>query len=156
MRIGRGFPAKVFLTKRQDPSDVFAPTLLSFVIGSDGTTLTAAISESGCTTDSGGDEGTGGFTVAGTTSTIFSWAISGTTLIISFNASVYQGETITLSYSRASTTDDIKDAAGNYLANFSGSAVTNQSSQPDPSAGEDLTLVGRPIGRLIGRLVGIH
>jgi hypothetical protein len=95
-----------------------------------GTTLTATLSESGCTPASG----TGGFTLGGTSATVASWAISGTTLTLTLSGTVLSGQTVTLSYSRAATTDDIADAAGNFLAAFSAAAVTNNSTQTAPLA----------------------
>lgn len=105
--------------------DTTPPTLGTGTVPTGGVTLTATLSESGCTPASG----TGGFTLGGTTATVASWAISGTTLTLTLSSTVYSGETVTLSYSRAATTDDIADAAGNFLADFSAAAVTNSSTQ---------------------------
>lgn len=106
-------------------ADTTPPTLSSRAVPSGGTTLTATLSESGC----GPASGTGGFTLGGTAATVSSWAISGTTLTLTLSGLVYSGETVTLSYARASTTDDIEDAAGNFLADFSNASVTNNSTQ---------------------------
>lgn len=109
--------------------DTTPPTLASLAVPTTGVTLTATLSESGCTPSSG----TGGFTLAGTSATVASWAISGTTLTLTLSGTVYSGLTVTLSYSRAATTNDIADAAGNFLADFSAAAVTNNSTQTAPS-----------------------
>jgi hypothetical protein len=109
-------------------ADTTPPTLSARTVPSGGTTLTATLSESGCVPASG----TGGFTLGGTAATVASWVISGTTLTLTLSGTVYQGETVTLTYARASTTDDIADAATNYLADFSGAAVTNNSTQLAP------------------------
>ncbi len=106
-----------------------APTLSSPVVPTGGTTLTATLSESGCIPTSG----TGGFTLAGTTAAVASWAISGTTLTLTLSGTVYVGQTVTLSYDRSSTTDDISESTGaEFLADFADAAVTNNSTQVAP------------------------
>jgi hypothetical protein len=110
--------------------DTTPPTLSGAATNTGGTSITATLSESGCTNAAGGSSGTGGFTLAGTTATVSSWAISGTTLTLTLSGAVTNGQTVTYSYARASTTDDIKDAAGNFLADFSGAAVTNNVPPP--------------------------
>lgn len=122
-----GFTALVHL-EVADAGDTTPPTLAGAAVPSAGTTLTATLSESGCTPASG----TGGFTLGGTHATVASWAISGTTLTLTLARKVYLGQTVTLSYSRAATTNDIADAAGNFLADFAGAAVTNGSTQRRP------------------------
>lgn len=103
-----------------------APTLASPVVPSGGVTLTATLSASGCIPTSGA----GGFTLSGTSATVASWAISGTTLTLTLSGTVLSSDTVTYSYSRAATTDDISDSGGtNFLADFSGAAVTNNSTQ---------------------------
>lgn len=106
-------------------ADITAPTLGTLAVPSAGTTLTATLSESGCLPASG----TGGFTLGGTSATVASWAISGTTLTLTLTGTPYSGETVTLTYSRAATSDDIHDAAGNFLADFAAASVTNNSTQ---------------------------
>lgn len=115
-------------TYHQDAGDTTPPTLSGAATNSAGTSITATLSESGCTADGGGSSGSGGFTLSGTSATVSSWAISGTTLTLTLSGTVTVGQTVTYSYARASTTDDIKDAAGNYLADFSGTSVTNNTS----------------------------
>jgi hypothetical protein len=102
--------------------DVTAPTLSARTVPSAGTTLTATISESGCTPASG--SGTGGFTLAGTSATVASWAIVGTTLTLTLSGTVTSGQTVTLSYGGSA---GIKDTSNNLLATFSGASVTNNS-----------------------------
>lgn len=101
------------------------PTLGSEAVAANGTSFTATLSESGCTPASG----TGGFTLSGTSATLGAWTISGTTLSATLTGTVLSSETVTLSYARASTTDDIADSTGNFLADFSGHDVTNNSTQ---------------------------
>jgi hypothetical protein len=110
------------------PSDTDPPTLSGFAVPAAGTTLTATLSESECVPASG----TGGFTLSGTSAAVSSWAISGTTLTLTLSEAVLSGETVTISYDRDATTDDIADAAGNFLANISGASVTNDSTQTPP------------------------
>lgn len=109
--------------------DITAPTLSARTIPDAGTTITATLSESGCLPSSG----TGGFTLSGTSVSVSSWAISGTTLTLTLSGSVIAGETVLLSYARASTTDDIYDTANNYLADFTNASVTNNSTQTGES-----------------------
>jgi hypothetical protein len=143
-----GYPG---LLRRSSPScfgvaaDTTPPTLSTLAVSSAGTTLTATLSESGCLPASG----TGGFTLAGTSATVSSWAISGTTLTLTLSGTVYSSETVTLSYARASTTDDIHDAAGNFLADFSGASVSNGSVQ---TAGFYLLSAGASGFLLLGRV----
>jgi hypothetical protein len=107
------------------------PTLSAAAVPSAGTTLTAMLSQSGCIPASG----TGGFTLAasGGAVAVSSWAISGTTLTLTLSRTIGAGETVTYSYDRATTTNDISDAGGtNFLANFSGASVTNNSTALAP------------------------
>jgi hypothetical protein len=110
--------------------DTTPPTLSGPTVPGAGSSLTATLSEAGCVPASG----TGGFSISGTAATVASWAISGTTLTLTLTGLVQAGETVTLSYDRATTTDDITDAAGNFLANFSAAAVTNNSTQGGTTA----------------------
>lgn len=107
-----------------------APTLSGATIPAAGTTLTATLDKVGCIPASG----TGGFTLAGTTATVASWAISGTTLTLTFAGTVLSTATVTYSYDRATTTDDISESTGAaFLANFTGTAVVNNSTQTPPA-----------------------
>jgi hypothetical protein len=119
-------------------ADTTPPTLSARTVASDGVTLTATLSESGCSPASG----TGGFTLDGTVAAVTSWAISGTTLTLTLDARVYEWDTVTLSYARASTTDDIQDGAGNFLADFSDASVTNDSTQTEPLPSGGFALIG--------------
>ncbi len=108
---------------------VSTPTLSSPTVPTGGATLTATLSVSGCIPTSG----TGGFTLGGTAATVSSWAISGSTLTLTLSGTVYSDETVTYSYDRATTTDDISEStAAAFLANFSGTSVTNSSTQARP------------------------
>jgi lysophospholipase L1-like esterase len=109
--------------------DVVAPTLSDFATNTAGTEITATLSEAGCTPTSG----SAGFTLSGTDATVASWAISGTTLTLTLTDTVYEGETVTLSYSAAS--GGIEDAANNALANITNAAVTNNSTINEPAGG---------------------
>lgn len=129
---GSSFASTIAAFKPAAAIDTTPPTLSSLAINTAGTSLTATLSESGCLPASG----TGGFTLAGTSATVASWAISGTTLTLTLAGTAYAGQTVTASYSRAATTDDIHDAATapNYLADFSAAAVTNNSTVAVPLA----------------------
>jgi len=118
-------------------ADDTAPTLSTLAVPSAGTTVTGTLSEA-CTPASG----TGGFTLGGTDATVASWAISGTTLTLTLTGTVYDGETVTLSYSRAGTTDDIEDGAGLFLQDFADAPVVNNSQEVQPSGGGTVVLLG--------------
>ncbi len=99
-----------------------APTMPRAQVNpSDNTQILASLDRTGCTADGGGSSGTGGFTLAGTSETASTWSISGSTVTIQCSGPILAG--VTLGYARASTTDDIK-SLGEYLANFSGVAVS--------------------------------
>lgn len=112
--------------------DTTAPTAVSAEIVSTGDAVEITLSESGCTANGGGSSGTGGFAVTGLPSGVTlsgAWSISGTTLTLPLTGGVVyatDGDG-TGSYARGSTGDDVKDAAGNFLADFSGLTVTNNS-----------------------------
>jgi hypothetical protein len=101
--------------------DTDPPTAGTWASNTAGTAITANLSESGCVPSSG----SGGFSLGGTSATVASWAISGTTLTLTLSGVLMAGETVTVSYDRANTTDDIADAATNYLANITSASVTN-------------------------------
>lgn len=104
-------------------NDDTPPTASGWATNAGGTTITATLSESGCIPSSG----TGGFTLNGTAATVSSWAISGTTLILTLAGKIYDPQTVTISYDDALTSDDITDAASNKLADISNASVTNNS-----------------------------
>lgn len=114
------------------------PVLTQPVIPSAGTTLTAKLSVAGCTPTSG----TGGFTLSGTSATPGAWTVSGRDITVALSPAAQQGETVTYSYSRASTTDDVEDFAGLFLANFSGASVTNNSTATGPAPDLSVTVSG--------------
>jgi hypothetical protein len=101
------------------------PTLASPTVPAAGSTLTATLNTSGCSPASG----TGGFTLAGTTATVASWAISGTTLTLTLANVAEPGETITYTYAHAGASSPIVNGS-NQLADFSTVAVTNNSAVP--------------------------
>lgn len=125
-------------------ADTTAPTLSGWAANAAGTQVTATLSESGCVADGGGSSGTGGFTLVGTPAVVTGWSISGTTLTLSLQHLVMFNENVWVSYDRASTSDDIKDAAGNYLADFSGVVVTNNSTRVTSGGGGGL-IGGHPL-----------
>lgn len=137
-RLGRAQPFKPKLASRPlpaPPADVTPPTASTWAAVAGGNQITATLSESGCVANGGGTTGSGGFTLTGTPATVASWSISGTTLTLILTNLVYQGEIVTVAYARAGTTDDIKDAAGNFLADISATGVTNNSTQTGSGAG---------------------
>jgi hypothetical protein len=108
--------------------DVTAPTVSSANINSAGTTLTINFDES--------TTGDAGFTISasGGAATLSSPSGSGTAArTFTVSRTIYSGETVTLSY----TAGDVEDASENALENFSGAAVTNNSTEdePEPPAG---------------------
>lgn len=115
-----------FAVTNNSTQDLVLPTASGWATNTDGDEITATLSESGCLPTSG----TGGFTLSGTSATVLSWAISGTTLTLSLTGAIAYGETVTVSYDDASTSDDITDGASNKLADISGASVTNNVPQP--------------------------
>lgn len=120
-------------------ADVTAPTAASWATNTDGDEITATLSEADCTPASG----TGGFTLGGTSATVASWAISGTTLTLTLSGTVYQGQTVTISYNDATASEAIADAADNLLADISGVSVTNNSTVEAPASGGGSTPTSR-------------
>jgi len=111
---GSGLPYENF----DEEEDVTPPTLSNIRTNSSGDTILADFSEDGCSPSSGSS----GFSLDLTSAGITGWSISGTTLTISLSPSVQFGETPQLNYTSAG---EIEDAAGNPLADFSGSGVSN-------------------------------
>lgn len=105
------------------PSD---PEASDFATNTAGTSITATLSEAGCTPSSG----TGGFTLSGTSATVSGWAISSTTLTLTLSGTVTYGQTVTISYDDAGASEAIEDADSNPMADFSGVAVTNNRLPP--------------------------
>ena len=102
-------------------TDTTAPTLTSATIEDAApTNVVMVFSEAVTMTDLVDN----GFTLAGTTSTVFSSISgSGTTWTGVLGSAATNGETITLSYSSA--TGDVVDGNSNILATFTGNSVTN-------------------------------
>lgn len=105
-----------------DPGDVTAPAFSSATIASNGTSLTATFDEAVVAANANGFT----LTPSGGTATLTLSSGSGTSsLVFTANRTIYEGETATIAYS--STTGDVEDAAGNDLATFSATSVTNNS-----------------------------
>lgn len=97
------------------PPDVTAPTVVSRTIDADGDTLTLVFSEA-VTDVTAADFALSGATLSSATGAGDTWSMA-------ISPVVYQGAAPTLSF----TGPTVKDAAENFLANFSGEAVTNNS-----------------------------
>lgn len=107
--------------------DATAPTLLSATIASNGTTLTLGFSEPVDTTINTGFT----LTPSGEAVTLTYASGSGSnSLVYTVSRAIQQEETATISYVQPG--NGIEDAADNDLASFSGSAVTNNSTQTSP------------------------
>lgn len=109
--------------------DLTAPTLSSATIGSSGTSITLAFSESVLV----GIGGNAGFTLSlsgGSATLSYASGSGSSSLVYNISRTIYSGETGTISYTQPGS--GIEDAAGNDLASFSNSSITNNSSQvPD-------------------------
>ncbi len=105
-------------------SDVTAPTLSSSTVASNGNSITLAFDES----VSVGAGGNGGFTVSlsgGACTLTYSSGSGSSSLVYTTSRTIQSGETGTISYTQPG--NGIEDAAGNDLATFTGSAITNNS-----------------------------
>lgn len=113
-------------------SDTTPPSLSSAALSADGTTLTLTMTEA--TTFGAG--GNGGVTISidggGATTCTYSSGSGSTSLVYTSATTVYSSQTVTVSYTQP--TDGMEDAAGNDVVSWSGSAVTNNSSQTAPAA----------------------
>lgn len=108
-------------------SDVTAPTFQSGTIAADGTTLTLVFDEAVIAATSAGFT----LTPSGSAATISLSSGSGTTtLICTINRTIDTAETATIAY--ASGSGNIQDVAGNALATFSATSVTNNSATSPP------------------------
>ena len=105
-------------------SDTTPPTVADWETTASGDGAIGSLDESGCTPATG----SGGFTLAGTSATVDSWAIEGTTITLALAGAITAGEAVTLSYTAASAGVAIRDAAGNPLADFTAAAVSNTTS----------------------------
>lgn len=119
-----------------------APTVASASINAAGTTLTILFTEADSPPVLPATRVTG-FTLSGTSATIASGTISGTTGTFVLSGLVYQGQTVTLNYA---STGNVTDSASppNPLAAFSGKAVTNNCTQ-NPTISGQVTLSGARI-----------
>jgi hypothetical protein len=93
-----------------------------------GTTVEATLSEP-CVPGSG----TGGFTLSGTSATVASWTIVDDLLTLTLTGAIAFGETVAISYTAATASSPIEDAAGNPLADFGPVSVANGVPEPEPS-----------------------
>ena len=104
--------------------DTTAPTLVSAVLASNGTTLTVTFSEAVRGTSATGFT----FTPSGAAATLtYASGNLTTALVFTVSRPLLSDETATLAYS--STTGDIADIPANDLATFSATAITNNSTQ---------------------------
>lgn len=111
--------------------DLIDPELSSATVGINGLSWTLIFSES-VTTDGTGFSGDGS-----TTGAVALTYVSGSgtnTLLFTGNATIIQGETVTLDY----TPGNVADASSNALAAISDSTVTNDSEATEPPAGPEL------------------
>lgn len=109
-------------------ADVTPPTVSSITVAADGTTVTLAMSEDVVI----GAGGSGGLTFSASGgATILTYASgSGTSsLVYTSSRTIGVGETITASYTQPGNGIEDEAVAGNDLATFSGTAVTNDSTQ---------------------------
>lgn len=107
-------------------SDSTPPTLSSATIAANGTTFTAVFSEN---VNSAGSYAAGfSISASGGAATLSYSSGDGTdTIVFTVSRTINQGESVTFSYS--SGTGDVEDDASNALASFTGTAVTNNSTQ---------------------------
>ena len=130
----RGFTRRtsVGLGLYSKSSDEIAPTLLSAIIPSAGTTLVLTYNEP---LDTGSVPATGDFSLAGTDSTVDSVGVGGSAVTIMFDTAVFDFQTITVSYTAG--TNPIRDIAENNAANLTTQAVTNGSAVENPAVIDD-------------------
>lgn len=121
--------------------DTTPPTISAPVTQAGGTTTTATLSESGCVFDDASTSTNSAAGFAFTDSRVISnTAISGTTITWTHGVVRPFDSAATLAYDRSTTTKDVKDGSGNYLANFTGTSVTNSSKNFTVNASETVTL----------------
>lgn len=110
-------------------SDTTAPTLSTATIGMNGTTWTFVFSE----IVSIGAGGSAGWAVtmanAGAVTLTYASGSGSTTLVYTGNVTVYTGDTVSSGLNYTQPGNGIEDAKGNDLANISGKAVTNNTTQ---------------------------
>ena len=116
--------------------DTTAPTFSSASVASSGTSLTLTYNEALSTTTAAKER----FTVVRTrfgwitpeTPTVSSVSVSGSSITLNLSATIFAGDTVTLSYADPSGSDDasaVQDSAGNDAASLTNQAVTNNSTQ---------------------------
>jgi hypothetical protein len=123
--------------------DALAPTVSTLTINADGDVLTIVWSEA-CDLGVGGSDGLT-LSAGGHPVTLGTLSGEGTdTWVYSLSPVVYQGEVVTLDHTNPG--DGIEDsAAGNDLANFSGSSVTNNSTIEAPATTACPSVITAPI-----------
>ena len=111
--------------------DVTAPTLSSVATNVGGTTITLTYNEA---LDDTSEPATTAYTLAGTSSTVASLNVTGSTVVLTLNTACFVNQTITVSYT-APGAGNVQDSAGNDAGNLTNSAVTNNSTvfNPDES-----------------------
>lgn len=120
---------------RGETEDETAPTLVSATINAAGTSLSLVFTEAVTVNTSTGFV----LTADGSPSLTYASGSGSTTLIYTISAAVYQSETgITLAYTTGA--NYIEDAAGNDLGSFTGTAVTNNSTQVETPPAVTLTV----------------
>ncbi|HEU0123989.1 MAG TPA: SwmB domain-containing protein [Bryobacteraceae bacterium] len=133
--------------------DVTAPTLSSATIGTGGTSITLAFNE----TVTMGGGGSSGFTVSlsGGAATLSYSSGSGTSsLVYTISRTVYQGETGTISYTQPG--NGVEDSSGNDLATFSGTSLTNSSTQQSGGGSPSASGTVRATTARVGTLRGVQ
>lgn len=101
--------------------DVTAPTLSTIATNTAGTTITLTYNEA---LDTGSTPATTAYSLSGTSSTVSSVQVTGSTVVLTLNTATFFDQTITLSYT-APGSGKVRDVAANNVANLSNSAVTN-------------------------------
>lgn len=108
--------------------DIVAPTLSSVEVGNVADDIIVLTYDEAL--DTGSVPATGDFSIAGTSETVSSVAVSGATVRLTMSGDIYILEVILASYTAG--TNKIRDLAENNAANFTNEAVTNNSSTPMP------------------------
>lgn len=113
--------------------DVSAPLVESAAIGSNGTTVTIVFSETVVTTGYDNGDFDLDCTTAGNNISLNSISGSGGSRTFTAASTIYNGDTCNLDYTGGA--NEIEDAAGNDLAQFSDDSVTNNSGEIDSQPG---------------------
>jgi uncharacterized repeat protein (TIGR02059 family) len=124
-----GSPGSVlYLPPGGPPPDTTAPLKVSAVIPANGLTLTLTYNE---TLDAASTPLAGAFSLSGTSATVSSVLVSGSTVVLTLGTAVAQSATVTLSYTPGGA--PIQDTAGNDAAALVATAVTNSSTVSGPT-----------------------